>query len=67
MGVRRSAAPPICPKGVWMLARPAWVRCRLSSYAGGDEAMAMPGWIVHFLVLGGIAVVARILLLGGGG
>jgi hypothetical protein len=29
--------------------------------------MAMPGWIVHVLVLGGIAVAAAgILLLGGG-
>jgi len=32
------------------------------------KPMAMPGWwIVHVLVLGGIAVAAGILVLGGGG
>ena len=52
-------------------------RCVDAGYAGlskmpahtraGDEAMAMPGWIVHVLVLGGIAAAAAgILLLGGG-
>jgi hypothetical protein len=33
----------------------------------GNRLMAIPGWIVHVLVLGSIAMAAGTLLFGGGG